>query len=114
MRLAGTAPPAAAIRAGLCGGLAAEQADAIVSGFAPESVRLYSDRCGAAVPDVPRLYVKLTEDKEFGIPLQERMIANFAPHEVKALASGHLPMLGKPNELADILESFLKRLETNG
>ncbi|WP_080832237.1 alpha/beta fold hydrolase [Cohnella massiliensis] len=106
LRKMGTKPPEGAIRAGLCNDLPADLAEAVVRGFVPEAVRAYTDRTDAPVPDVPRLYVKLTRDKEFGPALQNRMIANLAPHAVRTLAAGHLPMLSDPDGLRAILRRF--------
>jgi hypothetical protein len=62
----GTKPPDSAIRAGLCNDLSPEQALEIVRGFVPESIRVYTDRVDVSTPAVPKLYVKLTKDKELG------------------------------------------------
>jgi len=106
MRILGTKPPEAAIRAGLCSDLASDQASEIVRGFTPEAVRLFTDRVRASIPDVPRLYVKLTKDKEILPSLQDRMIAALAPGSVRSLDTGHLPMIGDPDGLRAILEEF--------
>lgn len=113
LRTAGTKPPESAIRAGLCNDLPTDAANAVVRGFAAESLRLYTDPCGAAVPHVPKLYVKLTADREFGSALQDWMIANFAPDAVREMACGHLPMLAQPEELRGIVDDFAARLEGN-
>ncbi|KIL39969.1 alpha/beta hydrolase [Gordoniibacillus kamchatkensis] len=107
LRKMGTKPPAAAIRAGLCNDLPADQAAEIVRGFIPEAVRVYTDRIGVSVPNVPKLYVKLTKDKELAPSLQNKMISNFSPQSVRSLETGHLPMLSDPDGLRSILEDFL-------
>jgi pimeloyl-ACP methyl ester carboxylesterase len=114
MRLAGTRPPDSAIRAGLCNDLSESQSAGIVQAFVPESRRIYSDACHAAVPDVPSLYVKLTRDKEFGPALQDRMIANLRPGTVKRMETGHLPMLGNPDGLRAILQTFMAECSGHG
>ncbi|MBB6672140.1 alpha/beta fold hydrolase [Cohnella nanjingensis] len=106
LRRAGTRPPASAIRAGLCNDLPAAQADIIVRDFVPESVRVYTDRTEAPMPEAPKLYVKLAKDKEFGSALQDRMRANLSPDAVRSLDTGHLPMLGDPQGLRLALQSF--------
>lgn len=110
LRAAGTKPPEAAIRAGLCSGLAPELADEAVRGFVPEAVRVYTDRVTASAPGdgVPKLYVKLTQDKEMSPARQERMIANLRPSRVETLDTGHLPMLGDPEGLRRILRIFME------
>ncbi|TFE23736.1 alpha/beta fold hydrolase [Cohnella luojiensis] len=106
LRLAGTKPPESAIRAGLCNDLSLEQVDEIIQRFVPESVRVYTDSVKAVLPEVPRLYVKLTNDKEFGQPLQDRMIRNLSPERVVTLNTGHMPMLSDPDGLSVILKDI--------
>ncbi|MCC3377263.1 alpha/beta fold hydrolase [Cohnella sp. REN36] len=108
----GTRPPASAIRSGLCGDLPPERADVIVRDFSPESVRVYTDRAEAPVPNVPKLYVKLTRDREIAPALQDRMRSNLAPDDVRSLDTGHLPMLGDPRGLGEILRAFRAGLAT--
>ena len=104
-------PPESAIRAGLCNDLSLEQTAKIVSGFIPESIRVYTDRVNVAVPVVPKLYVKLTKDKEFSLSLQNKMISNLSPHSVQCLETGHLPMLSDPKGLRLVLQIFLSTME---
>lgn len=106
----GTKPPEKAIRAGLCNDLTAEDSAAIVRGFVPESIRVYTDPVESSLPDVPKLYVKLGKDKEFGPSLQDKMIFRLAPNRVASLNSGHLPMLGDPDGLRRTLLVFLSEL----
>ncbi|CAG7646850.1 alpha/beta fold hydrolase [Paenibacillus allorhizosphaerae] len=110
LRVFGTQPPESAIRSGLCNDLTAEQTEEIVRGFAPESIRVYTDRTEAPIPNAPKLYVKLTNDREFGLPQQDRIISHLAPDHVELLDAGHLPMLSKPNELHRALTDFLARI----
>ncbi|TLS52780.1 alpha/beta hydrolase [Paenibacillus antri] len=107
LRTLGTKPPESAIRKGLCSDLSPEQATDIVGGFIPEAVRVYTDRINVTVPDVRKLYVKLANDKEFPLSLQDKMISNFSPQFVQTLETGHLPMLSNPEGLRAILENFL-------
>ncbi len=107
LRTLGTKPPESAIRKGLCNDLSPDQATEIVKGFIPEAVRVYTDRINVSVPDVPKLYVKLTNDKEFSPSLQDKMISNFSPQSVQSLETGHLPMISNPEGLRSILENFL-------
>lgn len=113
LRMAGTKPPESAIRAGLCSDLPEELAFRIAAEFVPESRRVYTDRVQAAVPDVPKLYVKLTQDKEFGQSTQDNMIANLSPDGVEMLDTGHLPMLSHPGGVRRILKSFAGQANVN-
>ncbi|AJY73453.1 alpha/beta fold hydrolase [Paenibacillus beijingensis] len=110
LRKIGTKPPASAIRSGLCNDLSSDQAAKIVQGFIPEAVRVYTDQVDASVPIVPKLYVKLTHDKEFSPSLQNNMISNLSPQSVRILETGHLPMLSDPDGLRFVLEDFLANM----
>jgi hypothetical protein len=100
-----------AILAGLCNDLSPEQSSRIVEGFVPESIRVYTDRIEAAAPAVPKLYVKLTKDKELSPSLQNKMISHFTPHSVQSLATGHLPMLSDPLGVQLLLQNFIEQVE---
>ncbi|MBD0383221.1 alpha/beta fold hydrolase [Paenibacillus sedimenti] len=113
LRAFGTQPPESAIRKGLCNDLSPDQANEVVRGFAPESVRVYTDRIEALPPRVPKLYLKLMNDQEMNPSHQDKMIANLAPQHVEVLESGHLPMLSKPDELRFALNSFLLQLDAS-
>lgn len=107
MRLLGTRPPEKMIRANLCNDLLPSQADEIVHRFLPESRLLYTERIGAPVPDMPKLYVKLTQDREVLPQLQDRMIKHFGRTHVFELASGHLPMISNPEGVRQALERMM-------
>ncbi|OBZ16522.1 alpha/beta fold hydrolase [Bacillus sp. FJAT-26390] len=112
MRIMGTKPPESAMRTGLCNDLTPEQALEITNGFIPESMRVYTDRVDASIPDVPKLYVKLIKDKEFGPALQNKMASHLSPQYVQRLETGHLPMLSDPTGLRLLLQNFF--LHVNG
>jgi pimeloyl-ACP methyl ester carboxylesterase len=109
IRLVGTRPPDSAIRDTLCSGLSEEHTSRIITGFVPESRRLFTDERTAGVPDVPTLYVRTTNDRELPPSLQEEMIANLDADAVATIDSGHMPMLSNPRELADVLREFGRR-----
>lgn len=112
LRVFGTRPPESAIRKGLCNDLSPVHATEVVRGFVPESIHIYTDRTKAIVPtNVPKLYIKLEKDKEMSLFQQDKMISNLAPHKIEILETGHLPMLTKPNELRNSLNSFLAQFE---
>lgn len=106
MRMAGTKPPVSAIRQGLCNDLSDEQAQEVVDRFAPESLALYTTKTHATVQAVPKQYVLLGQDKEFGLAMQKRMAANLGGSSV-TLETGHMPMIAKPAELAKIINDFI-------
>jgi pimeloyl-ACP methyl ester carboxylesterase len=108
MRLLGTKPPDFAIRDGLCNDLPAELTDQIVRQFIPESIHVYTERVKASLPNVPRLYVKLSKDKQLSFSLQNQMISNLAPQEIRSMETGHLPMLANPEGLLKTLTDFMR------
>jgi pimeloyl-ACP methyl ester carboxylesterase len=114
LRVAGTRPPESAIRRGLCSDLGAPDADEVVRRFVPESRAVYIQRTDAPVPEVPRVYVLLTEDREFGVPLQRAMARNLGADEMREITSGHMPMLSEPDELARIVNEFAASLGALG
>jgi pimeloyl-ACP methyl ester carboxylesterase len=114
MRVAGTKPPESAIRRGLCSDLGAQEADEVVRRFVPESRAVYFERTQAPVPNVPRMYVRLTQDREFGVPLQRVMASNLGAGELREIASGHMPMLSEPDELTRVVNEFAARLGSVG
>lgn len=110
MRFVGTRPPPSAIKAGLCSDLTAEKTQQVIERFAPESLRLYTQRTNTKqIPLVPSLYIRLTEDKEFPPALQTKMASNLPSAEVVDIKSGHMPMLSQPQALTAILNNFVER-----
>jgi pimeloyl-ACP methyl ester carboxylesterase len=106
MRLFGTRPPTATIRSGTCSDLPTEATADVIDHFVAESRRLYTDPVQAPIPAVPRLYIRTTEDQEFSLRHQNRMMANLGTDRAVDLRTGHLPMLSAPGELADVLNRF--------
>lgn len=107
LRAFGTKPPEAAIKKSLCNDLEAEATAEVVQRFVPESRALYTTSGTVGFPDLPFLYVHLSADAEFGMPLQRRMAANLGSPSTAHVGAGHLPMLSRPAELADVLNKFM-------
>jgi len=110
LNIAGTKPPKSAIETGLCNDLSDRQKKRVVENFTPESKSLYTQKCAAKIPDCERLYIKLIQDKEFLLSMQDKMAVNLKTKNIAALQSGHLPMLSQPKELAKILNGFTKSI----
>ncbi len=110
IRLAGTKPPASAIRKGLCSDLDADRTAQVVGSYVPESPFLYTDPCGVPSPltnpKARSLYIKLGQDREFPPGTQDSMARNLGASATATLSSGHLPMLGRPQDLAGALNRF--------
>lgn len=58
-----------------------------------------------ALPPVPRSYIKLAQDLVLPPDVQDDMAANIAAETV-TLNAGHMAMMSKPKELADILNKI--------
>lgn len=110
-RLLGTRPPKTALMQSLCNDLSAEQATKVVNQFTPESLMIYEQKVIYNLSDIPKLYIKLTNDKAFREQIQDKMIKNISPKTVVEMNTGHLPMLGKPNDLARIINDFVLKID---
>ena len=112
LTLAGTRPPVSAIRSGLCNDLNEKRSLEVINRFIPESKELYLDKLKAQNVPVNSMYVHLKKDKTLSEAMQKRMIANLRAKKIIDLDSGHLPMLGKPDELAHALNTFAFQIIT--
>jgi pimeloyl-ACP methyl ester carboxylesterase len=109
-KLLGTKPPKTAILKSLCNDISIEQANEVVNRFIPESSLIYIQKIKYNLPDIPKLFIKLTNDAAFGIQIQDKMIKNLMPQTVIELNTGHLPMISKPNDLAKIINEFISKI----
>jgi len=112
MRIAGTRPPAAAIRRGIAGGLDARTADRVVADFVPESPGLYRDDTSVATLTAPRGYVITTRDRELPPRLQRTFARRLDAPWQDELTAGHLPMIEDPRALAGSITRFLTQRST--
>ena len=110
LKIAGSKPPQKAIEEGYGNDLNNEQKKLVVENFTTESRSLYLDKCNAKIPTSSRLYIKLTNDKEFPISMQDKMIKNLETQNIATINCGHLPMLSQPEELARIVNDFCNDL----
>lgn len=107
MRLAGTRPPAKAMRRGLGGGLRDDDVERIVAEFVPESRSLYMDRTGEHVWSGRRGFLLTTQDQELSLAFQRRFVQRLGAQWTKEIATGHLPMLQDPQATASAIGEFL-------
>lgn len=110
LSLFGTKPPRKSIESQLCNDLTTEQTLKIVNGFIPEAKALYTTRIYFNLPEIPRHYIKLTNDRSMPETLQDRMAKNLSATKVITLESGHLPMISKTKQVAALLIDFLKHI----
>ena len=109
LKLAGTKPPEAAIKSGLCNDLSDTQASQIAASFSPESIQLYTNQTtDLPIPSIPSLYVITNKDKEYPISLQQKMASHLKNAHVETIDSGHLPMLSQPTIIAEKINTFLQ------
>ena len=106
LKFLGTKPPESLIKNGLCNDLSEIQSQQIIKNFTPEAKSLYFDKSNAPVPQTKTMYIKLTNDNEFPLSLQNKMAKQLKAKETASLDSGHLPMIKQPEELARILNNF--------
>jgi pimeloyl-ACP methyl ester carboxylesterase len=59
-------------------------------------------------PQVDQTYIVLTRDKTQSVKQQEKMMRNLGIKNTREISSDHMVMLGKPGELAEMLNSFTK------
>jgi pimeloyl-ACP methyl ester carboxylesterase len=108
LRLFGTRPPDSVIRKSLCNDLSDEHAENIINSFVPESYSIYTQKSNSKIPEVPKIYIRTINDSDWDLEIQNSMVKNFNPKKVADINSGHLPMVRRPKELADILNSFIE------
>ena len=109
MKIAGSKPPATAIKEGLCNDLTEAQTQKIINQFTPESTLLYTQKSFAKVPEAAKLYIKTNNDKEIPVELQERFAKNLNANTI-SINTGHLPMLSQPKQFASIINKFISDL----
>lgn len=111
LSLFGTKPPKKVIETELCSDLPPETTSKILNEFMPESKVLYTTKITYNLPDKNRLYIKLTNDKSMPTDLQDEMAKNLNATKMQIINSGHLPMLSKTKELAEILLDFINEIQ---
>lgn len=107
MRLAGTRPPARAIRRGLGRGLHIDDVERIVTEFVPESRGLYMDKTGQHEWSGRRGFLLTTEDKELPLGSQRRFVQRLGAQWTREITTGHLPMLQDPEATASAIGEFV-------
>jgi pimeloyl-ACP methyl ester carboxylesterase len=112
LKVFGTKPPQKVIESELCNDLNPSQTEIITREFTPESRALYTSKIFFSLPDVSRLYIKLTNDKSIPDTLQDSMAVNFDANKVITIDSGHLPMLSASLRLAGIINKYILDLQS--
>ncbi|MWV51467.1 alpha/beta fold hydrolase (plasmid) [Rathayibacter sp. VKM Ac-2803] len=101
MRLAGTRPPASAVRAGVAAGLHPDLTERLIADMVAESPRLFRDPAAALGARSAR-YVITARDRELPVALQRRSARELGAPSL-SLPTGHLPMLEAPEAIAAVI-----------
>ncbi|MFD2587242.1 alpha/beta fold hydrolase [Croceitalea marina] len=109
LKLFGTKPPQKVIKEELCNGLEISQSKEVIERFSPESIKLYTTKIHYDSLPKNTLFIKLSNDKSVSQNMQNKMIENLNCKEVVELNSGHLLMLSKPKQLAEIINNYLNK-----
>jgi pimeloyl-ACP methyl ester carboxylesterase len=111
LRLAGTRPPAKAIRSGLAAGLPMPTVDRIVADFDPEPVRLYHDATSPRQLPAVTAYLHTSEDKEITAATQRRSAEALHAAWTQEIPTGHLPMLQDPTRTNQAIRRLLAAID---
>lgn len=103
----GIALPAGLVRKQYCNDLDHATTELVLRRMSREAPRLYLDPVHWS-PHAPA-YVKLLRDEALKPKQQDRMIERMHATRVETLRSGHLPMLGQPQETAAVLNRLTGR-----
>ena len=91
-----------------CNDMDAEQTASTLERMVPEAMGVMSepaDLTGLRHP-IPRTFVRLTDDAIVSLETQNRMIENLGGADVVDLDSGHMAMISRPADLAQILNKL--------
>ncbi|MDP8970108.1 MAG: alpha/beta hydrolase [Actinomycetota bacterium] len=111
----GMLSPAGQNRKALCNDLDADTTAAFLERRVPEAPRFLLDKVSPALlpTGIPCHYLRLTDDRSITDTAREKMISRLRSVQTHDLASGHLPMLSRPEELAAVLEDIARGCEAS-
>jgi pimeloyl-ACP methyl ester carboxylesterase len=95
-------------RAMFCNDMDEDQVASTLSRMVPESVGVLSepsDLTGLRQP-IPRTYIRLLRDASISLEVQNQMIENLGQADVVDLDAGHMAMISRPRDLADIINAL--------
>lgn len=93
-----------------CNDMTEEQTTFTLSGLIPEAPNVLRDPVSRSTlpahSELPRTYIKLTQDRALGPALQDRFIENLGECRTLEISGGHCAMISRPAELANALNSL--------
>ena len=95
-------------RAMFCSDMDEDQTASTLARMVPEAPAVLTepaDLTGLRHP-IPRAYVRLTHDASISLEAQDRMIENLGRAEVVDLDAGHMAMISRPGDLAEVLDAL--------
>jgi pimeloyl-ACP methyl ester carboxylesterase len=95
-------------RAMFCNDMDEDQATSTIDRLVPECLGVLSepaDLTGLRHP-IPRTYVRLTLDASIILDAQDKMIENLGSVDVLDLDAGHMAMISRPRDLAEVLNGI--------
>lgn len=95
-------------RAMFCNDMDESQIASTLERLAPESVNVLSEPADLTGlrQAIPRTYIRLLRDASISLDVQNQMIGNLGETEVIDLDAGHMAMISRPRELADIINTL--------
>jgi pimeloyl-ACP methyl ester carboxylesterase len=100
----GLRPSDSLIRSGLCNDLDEADTAEVIARYAPEYPGLYVTPVEAPAA-VPSTYVRLARDGSVSPGVQTRMVTTLGTPNVVEFDAGHLVMLSKPEEIAQLIDA---------
>jgi pimeloyl-ACP methyl ester carboxylesterase len=95
-------------RAMFCNDMDGDQVASTLRRLCPESLGVLSepsDLTGLRQP-IPRTYIRLLRDASISLEIQNQMIRNLGQVEVIDLDAGHMAMISRPTDLANIINAL--------
>ena len=113
LRLAGTRPPASAVRKGLASDLDESIVQRLIADIEPEPRSYFTSRTQPSdtLQAVPRRgYVVAADDAELPPALQRRFASRLRATQLSEVPCGHLPMLADPAAVRSAIHDFTERI----
>jgi pimeloyl-ACP methyl ester carboxylesterase len=104
MNPTGLRPSDSMIRSGLCNDLDEQDTAEVIARYTREFPGLYTTPV-AGPAAIPSTYIRLTRDGSVSLATQGKMLARLEAPRVVDMDAGHLVMLSRPDEVAQVVEA---------